>query len=377
MATTVLKDVEIMKSGAYIEGGAGRHITITDKDLQAYAENFKGGNVPIPLKLGHTSDKHIEKVADSLGITIEILNGENGVGTPKLGKIINLNHVDGHLLSDIELANSKVYGLFSEGFFDSFSVETVEDYQLNPEKSLGKAIVGLSALGADTPAIFDLPELKLTNGQQVSKIYLSRYHMTTKTPDEPKVDEKSLIEKLSAIFDDKIKGMFEKKDEDDDLDENGKKKVKKSKDEDSDKMSKDLYTKQIASFQKSLDEANQRISLSAWQAKTVTLDKVAGKPEDLAAELSGIELSAGLETAEKLFAAYESQNTLMDKYGLAKSTLDPEGLTDNPDEIHPFEKNVDEFAKTNKLNKYQALAQYSTQNKEEYVKYRREMQGVK
>ncbi len=173
LMSTVLKGAEILKVGSY-QDSSGKDITFDSEFLAQLVENSKL-DIPITLKLGHTSDEFTNAVAKALGVPLAVLSGDaQGKGAAKLGSVNNLSS-NGILKADITFANDAVANLVKDGFFDNLSLELLDNYEFDG-KDVGPVVTALSLLGAQIPAISDLPKLQqefaLSRGAKFDKLVL-------------------------------------------------------------------------------------------------------------------------------------------------------------------------------------------------------------
>lgn len=153
-----LKNVAIFKPGSHTDS-MGREKTFSKADLQSVIDAFSQGAPPsVPVKLGHSDDGFNEKVAAELGIPTSALTGDSGAkGQVRLGEVTALK-LNGHLVADLRL-NEGVANLVTKKFLTGVSAELQFDRkqgdQVHPI-----ALSGLALLGAQRPALSDLPTLQ-------------------------------------------------------------------------------------------------------------------------------------------------------------------------------------------------------------------------
>lgn len=153
--TRIIRGVEIFKTGLH-QDSLGREREWTSGELGSIIKAFSSGRPSmVPVKLGHTSAEHNEKVAKELGIPSSILSGEgsNGHGAANLGRLLKVYRSNGTLIADLEVPE-KVATLVESGLFSNVSSELNENYQ-----DLGPAISGLALLGSERPALKGLKGL--------------------------------------------------------------------------------------------------------------------------------------------------------------------------------------------------------------------------
>ena len=120
-----------------------------EKDLDAMVEAFKA-KVPkiVPLKCGHTSDAFNKKVAEALGVPLELITGEKGQGQVGLGRMSSLERKGNLLEAAFDNCPDAIAALIEGGLYSTVSVE-VEDKIGN----FGPCITGVALLGAEEPAV--------------------------------------------------------------------------------------------------------------------------------------------------------------------------------------------------------------------------------
>jgi len=120
-----------------------------EKDLDRMVEAFKA-KVPkiVPLKCGHTSDAFNKKVAEALGVPLELITGDKGQGQVGLGRMSALDRVGNLLEAAFENCPDAIAALIEGGLYSTVSVE-VED----KIGDFGPCITGVALLGAEEPAV--------------------------------------------------------------------------------------------------------------------------------------------------------------------------------------------------------------------------------
>lgn len=156
---TILRHVPIFTTGKLTDS-MGRDNEFTSDDLAAIIDAFSQG-VPssIPVKIGHSTDEFNQKVADGLGIPKELVIGEGDKerGQVRLGEVTSL-HRNGQLTADLRL-NEKVGQLIKDKLLTGLSAEIQFDRKQG-DKVYSHILSGLALLGAQRPALSDLPSLQ-------------------------------------------------------------------------------------------------------------------------------------------------------------------------------------------------------------------------
>lgn len=140
--------VRIFGEGTWTDS-AGYEKTWNAEDLQAMKKAFDAG-VPavVPLKCGHTSDEFNKKIAEALGVPVEVVTGEHGQGQISIGKAIAFQIKGRWILSSFDKVPEPIANLIEGGQYSTISVEiedTVGEY--------GPVITGVALLGAEEPAV--------------------------------------------------------------------------------------------------------------------------------------------------------------------------------------------------------------------------------
>ena len=162
-------NVEVFKGGIQTDS-RGFQKEYTSSELDAMIASFnKGLPEIVPLKLGHSTPEHTQRIASELGLTPAILMGEDGRGAAALGKAVKLFRSNGSIRADLE-APDQVAGLIKNGYLTGVSSEIIRDY-----KGQGPVISGLALLGAERPAVKGMESLDgvtvLADGTKPDHVY--------------------------------------------------------------------------------------------------------------------------------------------------------------------------------------------------------------
>ena len=373
---TMLKNVAVVKPGTF--NTSIGEFTLTGEHLKKFYDNFGRGK-PIVLKLGHTSVEHNERIALALGIEPDILKGEGArkAGAPKLGNVRNLYLDTNYLMrADIMLANDKVGKLFAEGYFDTFSIEA--DMETN-------TISALSALGAQHPAVNDLPRVNEANLAMVGE----------------KLENPTII----FLAEESSNDDDDNDDDDDDSKDNKDKKNKKSEEDEDMKLHETLckalkldtdetdqekliahittisgnhttqitefaeHNKKVVTLESNVAALTKRLKISDYMTETVKLEDVPGTPLEFAEKLVEIELKMGEDMAKDYLLNLQERQ----KASTATKQLVGNGSSGNEgageEKTYKFEENVTKYAEAHKVNFEVAMGQYATMHPDEFADY--------
>ena len=151
--TRTVANIEVFSEGTWADS-SGTTREWTSVDLDKMVEAFKAGKPEmVPLKVGHSSDAFNRKVAEALGVPVEILTGEKGKGQVALGRMKTLEHREGKLVASFENVPEPLADLVEGGQFVSVSSE-IEDSDGGP------ILEAVALLGAEEPAIGNLKPLE-------------------------------------------------------------------------------------------------------------------------------------------------------------------------------------------------------------------------
>jgi hypothetical protein len=143
-----ISGVTIFAAGTWTDS-AGFEKSWENDDLDEMVKAFRAG-VPllVPIKCGHTSDEFNRKIAEALGVPIEVITGDNGQGQIKIGNMTSLERKGDLLVAAFDNIPEPITKLIEGGQYSTVSVEiedTVGDY--------GPVITGVALLGAEEAAV--------------------------------------------------------------------------------------------------------------------------------------------------------------------------------------------------------------------------------
>ena len=184
MTTTItfadkqLVNVPVFTPGHLIDS-RGREKDFTKDDISQIVDAFsQGAPKSVPIKIGHSSDEFNNKVATELGIPASLIKGEGkaGKGAIRLGQVTSLRmNEDGDLVADMTVSEP-VAKLITDGMLTGLSSEI----QFNREqdgKTFPTVLSGIAFLGAQRPALGDIPSLQeatmLEDGTYADAAYFS------------------------------------------------------------------------------------------------------------------------------------------------------------------------------------------------------------
>lgn len=181
--TRQLIGVQIFSVGEHTDSrGITRLYSISD--LDAMVKAFSAGVVEfVPIKLGHTSERFREVLAQRLEIPGLVLTGERGDGQASLGKIVRLYRDGPMLIADMEL-HEEVARMYEERLFHDFSGEILIDYEGYPY-----VLSALAMLGADRPAVPDMREGVLLTQWAPEKAHVYTFSAPSRQLDLEELEE--------------------------------------------------------------------------------------------------------------------------------------------------------------------------------------------
>ena len=171
----VLQNVAIFTPGTHTDS-LGTEKTFSREDLEHMVDAFNRKAPPtIPVKMGHSSDEFNQQVADAMGIpaVLAVGEGSGGKGQVRLGEITALHLNDTHLTADLRLSD-KVGQLVKDKLFTGVSAE-IQANRRQGEEVFPTVLSGLALLGAQRPALADLPTLQqatmLDDGSSADNVF--------------------------------------------------------------------------------------------------------------------------------------------------------------------------------------------------------------
>ena len=140
-----LVNVPIFACGEWTDSG-GHKEKFDTKKLAAMVKNFVSG---AKLKLGHSKDAFNEKIAQALGVPLEMVTGEQGTGQGAvgLGKMSAIRMMGDTLYADFRDVPEKIVNLIQDGLYTSVSAE------LSTQQDGTYAVERVSLLGYQSPAV--------------------------------------------------------------------------------------------------------------------------------------------------------------------------------------------------------------------------------
>jgi hypothetical protein len=147
-AMKAVTGVRVFGAGTWTDS-AGFERTWTEEDLDKMVEAFQAG-VPavVPVKCGHTSDEFNRRIAEALGVPVEVITGDKGQGQISVGRISALERKGSWNIASFDRVPEPIADLIEGGQYSTVSVEIedqVGDY--------GPVITGVALLGAEEPAV--------------------------------------------------------------------------------------------------------------------------------------------------------------------------------------------------------------------------------
>lgn len=140
--------VRVFGAGTWTDS-AGFERTWTIEDLDKMVEAFNAGVPAVaPVKCGHTSDEFNRRIAEALGVPVEVITGDHGQGQISVGRISALERKGSWNIASFDKVPEPIADLIEGGQYSTVSVEIedqVGDY--------GPVITGVALLGAEEPAV--------------------------------------------------------------------------------------------------------------------------------------------------------------------------------------------------------------------------------
>ena len=205
--TTKSKDKKLVKVPIFAPGhltnSRGQEKDFTDADIKAIIDAFSQGVPPsIPIKIGHSTDEFNNKVATELELPISVIQGEGdtGTGAIQLGEITELAlNAEGDLIADMTV-HEGVAKMVTDGFFTGLSSELQFDRKQD-DKIFPTVLSGVAFLGAQRPALSDLPSLQeatmLSDGTYADAVFFTDVVMDA---EYMKGDDESYFESGSTML---------------------------------------------------------------------------------------------------------------------------------------------------------------------------------
>ena len=376
LTTRSVRDVEIFSVGTWTDS-AGQIREFTSTDLDAIIASASSS---IPLKVGHTSVAFNGRVADALGLPVDLLTGEKGEGAPRLGLVAQLRRQGDKLLANFDGVPDPIADLIEGGQFNAVSVEMV----FKDDKPF---LTATALLGAEHPAVGNLKPLNLAHfGEANGGAWMTfPFEVEMKKPEPPIL---KLFRRSKASLDSSGKEKPMPKDsksvdlaqfraalelEDNASAEDIIEAIAKMKEPPS---SPDLVKlqKQVTEQATYITRLEHKDRVLMYSQKAQKWTAVPGKPEELGEKLATVHETAGEAHATTLVAAYQSVQDAAEQVGL----MTPLGTSRVPNlggEVKDtFQDEMDKWAEQNKdddPSRAKTLAHFATTRPNEFREYRR------
>ena len=429
MQTRQVVGVEIFSAGEWTDSG-GQTVTWTTDNIDAMIAAFAAGQPSdgVPLKVGHTPDGFNKKVADALGVPIILTtgDGDGGRGQLRLGQVASLTRKDNKLIATFANVPVALADLIEGDQYHSVSVEMEKS---DDGKYLMLTAVAL--LGSEAPAVENLKPvsdaavyarrrwfsqakpaaskdadeagtLKTMFGKLIDRVFRTpdgekhtvtngEKHPVTKEFNAPKGEETKMTQAVAekptfAMSAEELSKIQEAlglpKDATFAQCLEAMSKVNTPATEHA-KPTVEIITlqKQVVDLGKRLDEKDTYIKglehdklVTQYTATTRTWVAIAGKPEELAVELTAIHEAAGKDAAEKVVASYQKANGIARASGLLANSGSARSANNGSETKDAFEEKTQKFADDNKISFNKALAQIAVsgtaEEKKEFAEYK-------
>jgi len=191
--TRNVQGVEIFAAGTWTDA-FGMTKSWNATDLDNMVREFEAGQ-EIPVKVGHTSDVFNLKLASDLGVPIELLTGEFGMGAMGLGKVSSLVRSGDKLVANFIDVPEALASLIEGGNYNAVSVE------LRFNEDDGPVATGIALLGVEEPAVDVLAPL------DIAEIFKKQSPVFAFSNGKLKIDEErmkigfadSVLKELAAV----------------------------------------------------------------------------------------------------------------------------------------------------------------------------------
>lgn len=189
-------NVRIFAIGEWTDS-SGNTKNWNEAEIDELVKAFNAG-IPgiVPLKAGHTPDTFNQKIAEKLGVPVELVTGDHGKGQISIGRMATLERRGNLVMASFERVPDPIAGLIESGFFSTVSVE-IED-NLGDFKS---AITAVALLGAEEPAVDEATlDRALVFGGKRENAYVLTFGKDTE-------DLEQEFEEVQSKLSETIKGM--------------------------------------------------------------------------------------------------------------------------------------------------------------------------
>ena len=198
---STVANVRVFSTGTWTDS-AGVERDWTDADLDELVRAFNAGYPgTVPLKAGHTPDTFNSKIAEKLGVPVELITGDiGGKGQVALGRMATLEKRGNLLFATFERVPEPIAALIEAGLFSTVSVE-VENSDSGDFRS---ALTAVAMLGAEEPAVDEatLDRALVFGGKREGAVVLT-FQSTEVPMDVLEAEYKTLKDRMSET----IKGM--------------------------------------------------------------------------------------------------------------------------------------------------------------------------
>lgn len=352
LKTRRVEGVEVFATGTH----NGDKYTIDDLDIMVSAFQSLKGRLDPPLKIGHTSDEFNLSLAKHLKIPIELLTGDGGNGAMALGWVSSLRREGKVLVADFADVPEPIARLIQSKAFNKVSSEVIFDYK-DGKENYRRVLCGVALLGAQLPAVKDIKGLDKSaiftqqkkeglkiydyEGGKVGMKTLLKFLGLAEDAPEEKVFEavKAKYDMMAAMA--KLLGLPETATPDEIMAKM--KEAMMAGEADKGKMTKQFTDLQatVTSLTSQVAQAKKEKRLMEFTAKAGEWKAIAGKPEDMAAELVALE-EQNPKLAEAMVKRYEDMNKslvaagVLSLKGTAKGT--DNGTSEAEKKIHEYEE---------------------------------------
>ncbi len=156
MATHSVRNVEIFASGVH----NGDSYTGDDLDAIVDAYHALGNEMRVPVKLGHTSDDFLSELSSKMGVPSASVTGdETGQGAMALGWVTKLRRKGDVLVADLSDVPDPVADWIDGGQYRAVSAELYWDFKAANGRVYPRVLCGLALLGAEQPAVGEIAGL--------------------------------------------------------------------------------------------------------------------------------------------------------------------------------------------------------------------------
>ena len=185
-ATRKISGVVVFTAGEHTDSaGVTRTWTTAQLDQMVAAFKTEPSSI-VALKVGHSSDAFNRRIADALGVPVEVVLGEHGKGQIALGKVVSVTRKGEMLLADFDAVPDPIAQMILDGEFASVSSEIALADDGEP------TLTAVALLGAEAPAV---PEAVLA-GVHVHSLRFQR-----EVPMRDRVGQaRALWDKIVALF---------------------------------------------------------------------------------------------------------------------------------------------------------------------------------